>query len=66
MSESFFASPECELIGRKPLAHFYTGPNMAVFDYIECFYDPRRRHSALGYLSPAQFERSAPNQTTAA
>ncbi|MBI4212964.1 MAG: IS3 family transposase [Chloroflexi bacterium] len=29
----------------------------AVFDYIEAFYNPRRRDSALGYLSPAEFER---------
>ena len=30
---------------------------MAVFDFIEAFYNPRRRHSALGYLSPAEYER---------
>lgn len=30
-----------------------------VFDYIERFYDPRRRHSTLGYLSPMEFERQA-------
>jgi transposase InsO family protein len=30
---------------------------MAVFDFIEAFYNPRRRHSALGYLSPAAYER---------
>ncbi len=39
---------------------------MAVFDYIECFYNLRRRHSALGYLSPADYERRRPSQTTAA
>jgi putative transposase len=27
-----------------------------VFDYIECFYNPKRRHSTIGYLSPVQFE----------
>jgi len=30
-----------------------------VFDYIERFYDPRRRHSTLGYLSPVQHEEQA-------
>ncbi|MGD9586564.1 MAG: IS3 family transposase, partial [Brachymonas sp.] len=29
-----------------------------VFDYIECFYNPTRRHSTLGYLSPVQFEQA--------
>ncbi|MHB8731545.1 MAG: IS3 family transposase [bacterium] len=29
----------------------------ALFDYIEGWYNPHRRHSALGYLSPAEFER---------
>ncbi|MEN9846753.1 MAG: hypothetical protein RIS36_1900 [Pseudomonadota bacterium] len=29
----------------------------AVFDWIECFYNTNRRHSALGYLSPQDFER---------
>ncbi len=30
-----------------------------VFDYIEWFYNLRRRHSTLGYLSPAEFEKAA-------
>ena len=30
-----------------------------VFDYIERFYNPRRRHSKLGYLSPMEFEARA-------
>lgn len=57
LAESFFATLECELIARCR----WTTPaeaRMAVFDYIEGFYNPRRRHSALAYLSPADFERS--------
>ncbi len=30
-----------------------------VFDYIECFYNPKRRHSTIGYLSPVEFEMQA-------
>jgi len=30
-----------------------------VFDYIERFYNPRRRHSTIGYLSPVEFEKQA-------
>jgi uncharacterized protein YcbK (DUF882 family) len=35
------------------------GKNAEVFDYIERFYNPTRRHSTLGYLSPIDFERQA-------
>jgi len=30
---------------------------LAIFDYIETFYNPKRRHSSLGYLSPVAFEK---------
>jgi putative transposase len=56
MAEAFFATLECELIDR----HIWINreeARRAVFDYIEGFYNPRRRHSALGYLSPAEYER---------
>ena len=51
MAESFFATLECELLDRR---RFKTQAEarMAVFDFIEGFYNPRRRHSSLGYLSP--------------
>ena len=65
MAESFFASLECELIDRSRW-RTHTHARMAVFDYIECFYNPRRRHSAIAYLSPAEFERRDRRQTTAA
>jgi len=56
MAESFFASLECELIDRNRW-QTQSEARMAVFDYIEAFYNPRRRHSALGYRSPAEYER---------
>jgi Integrase core domain len=56
MAESFFATLECELLDRR---RFKTQAEarMAVFEFIEGFYNPRRRHSSLGYLSPITFER---------
>lgn len=56
MCESFFATLECELLDRK---RFKTQAEarMAVFDFIEGFYNPRRRHSSLGQISPLNFER---------
>jgi putative transposase len=58
LAESFFATLECELIGRTRW-RTHTDARMAVFDYIETFYNPRRRHSGLGYLSPVEYERRA-------
>ena len=56
MAESFFASLECELIDRRTF-RTKTEARHALFSYIEGWYNPRRRHSALGYVSPVQFER---------
>ena len=56
MCESFFATLECELLDRQPLRDAGRG-RMAVFEFIEGWYNPHRRHSALGYLSPNEFER---------
>jgi putative transposase len=55
MAESFFATLECELLDRR---RFKTQAEarIAVFEFIEGFYNPRRRHSSLGYLSPVKFE----------
>lgn len=55
MAESFFASLECELLDRR-VFRSQAEARMEVFRYIEGWYNPRRRHSALGYLSPAKFE----------
>ena len=57
--ESFFSSLKTERTGRK----WYPSRDAAradVFDYIERFYNPIRRHSTLGYLSPIDFEQQAP------
>jgi putative transposase len=56
MAESFFATLECELLDRRPFKT-HAEARMAVFEFIEGFYNPRRRHSSLGYLSPIKFER---------
>jgi putative transposase len=56
VTESFFATLECELLDRSRFAT-RAQARTAVFDFIEGFYNPRRRHSTLGYLSPAEFER---------
>src|SRR5690606_36209407 len=56
MAESFFASLETELLDRTTF-RTRADARLAVFDYIEASYNRIRRHSALGYLSPAEFER---------
>ncbi len=57
MAESFFASLECELIDRRSFKT-KTEARLALFTWIEAWYNPRRRHSALGRVSPINFERS--------
>ncbi len=55
--ESFFATLKKELIHD---ADYQTRPEAraSIFEYIEAFYNPKRRHSALGYRSPAEYERA--------
>lgn len=55
VAESFFASLQCELLDRH---HWHTRAELAraMFHYVEAFYNPLRRHSTLGYLSPIDFE----------
>lgn len=54
--ESFFATLECELLDRRRFAT-KAEARMAVFEFIEGWYNPTRRHSSLGRISPAEFER---------
>jgi putative transposase len=56
--ESFFSSLKTERIGRK-LYPTRDAAKTDVFDYIEMFYNPKRRHSTIGYLSPVEFERKS-------
>ena len=55
MAESFFASLETELIDRRDWRD-HAEARFDVFEWIVAFYNPRRRHSALDYLSPQAFE----------
>ena len=57
MCESFFATLETELIHRKRFRN-QAEAKMAVFDFIEAWYNPHRRHSALGQMSPLNYERT--------
>ena len=56
MCESFFATLECELLDRRKF-QTKAEARMAIFEFIEGWYNPSRRHSALGYQSPIAYER---------
>ena len=64
MAESFFASLECELIDRRTWKTF-TEARMAIFTWIEGWYNPRRRHSGLGQKSPVNFEKALKTTSSA-
>jgi putative transposase len=53
--ESFFSTLKRELVHHESYAS-HAEARRSLFDYIEVFYNRRRRHSTLGYLSPAEFE----------
>lgn len=56
LCESFFASLECELLDRRRFAS-QVEARLAVFEYIEGWYNPHRLHSALDYESPISYEK---------
>jgi transposase InsO family protein len=55
VAESFFATIKTELLHRQPWPT-HQAARQAIFEYIEGWYNTRRRHSSLGYLSPAAYE----------
>ena len=57
MAESLFATLECELLQRVPFATREQAET-EIFRFLEGFYNRKRRHSALGYLSPVEFEQA--------
>lgn len=63
MAESFFATLECELIDRRSWKT-KAEARLAIFTWIESWYNPLRRHSSLGQRSPNAFERSCNTQKT--
>jgi len=56
MAESFFATLEREVLNRRRFKT-QTEARLAIFEWLEGWYNPHRRHSSLGYLSPINFER---------
>jgi putative transposase len=58
VAESFFATLETEVIDPLPNERWETRAQArsGVFSFIEAWYNPKRWHSTLGYLSPAQYE----------
>jgi transposase InsO family protein len=65
VAESFFSTFKAELVHREDLAS-RSQTRALVFEYIEGFYNRRRRHSALGYLSPVKYETVAARKGLAA
>ncbi len=62
LAESFFATLECELTDRE-IFRTREEARTKIFDYLETWYNPRRRHSSIEYLSPVDYERRC-QQTT--
>ena len=56
MAESFFTTLECELIDWR-VWKTHTEARLAIFTWIEAWYNPHRRHSSLGQIPPINFER---------
>jgi putative transposase len=55
VAESFFATLEHELLAKQSFVSHHAA-RRAIFEYIEVWYNRKRRHSSLGYVSPAEYE----------
>lgn len=64
VTESWFATLECELLARHSFRN-HAEARTAIFEFIEGFYNTHRRHSALDYLPPAEFECQFMNEGAA-
>jgi len=64
VAESFFATLKCELLYRRSWPRRQDA-QLALFTFIEAWYNPRRRHSTLGFLSPATYEAQYHSRTHA-
>ena len=64
VAESFFSSLKLELVDRRPWAT-RERVRRAIFEYIEVFYNRRRLHSSLNYLTPAEYEAKVRHQKAA-
>jgi len=56
VAESFFATFKSELVEQVPRYQTRHEARASIFEWIECWYNRRRRHSSLDYLSPEAFE----------
>jgi putative transposase len=65
VAESFFATLEWELLEREDW-HTHAEARRALFDYLEVWYNRKRRHSSLGYRSPAEYETYLDQQRSVA
>lgn len=66
MAESFVSALKSEKMVSRHRFPTRDAARMALFDYIEGFYNPTRRHSSIGYISPADYERAAARDVKAA
>jgi len=64
VAESFFATLKCALLYRRSWPRRQDA-QLALFTFIEAWYNPRRRHSTLGFLSPATYEAQYHSRTHA-